>query len=212
MGPFLPVASLIWRWQLAGFLPVTNLFSTLFSSVGPWPEHFLRVDSFQPLLTKNGPPRDMISTVSLLHGDQLLVRGTVQINQPLLYKGIVITPVSFSRQPSGFQAMLAGNRPVQLKAGQRFKLADGSSLEVFRFLPDSRRTQSGEIVYRRDRLGDPAFELRWSASRQKTWQGWYFARQPLPRELSSQGVHLRLIAPTYTDYSTLTVNYDPGAG
>lgn len=176
-----------------------------------WPGHFLRVDNFKPLLSPNGPPRDMISEVSLLRGDQLLVHGKVQINRPLLHGGIVITPVSFGQKPVGFRALLPGLPPVELETGQRIVLTDRSLLEVLRFLPDARRKSSGEIIYRSGRLGNPAFELRYLSVNGKKWQGWYVAGERLPRELTAQGVQIRLLSPIYANYSSLTVNYDPGA-
>lgn len=176
-----------------------------------WPGHYLRVDSFQPIKSQNGPPKDMLSNVSLLRGDQLIVSGTVQINQPLLINGIVITPVSFGQKPAGFQAMLPGLPSVKLQAGRQIRLADGSLLEVLRFLPDVRRKANGELLYRSDQIGNPAFELRFSSVRVPHWQGWYIANEVLPIELRQRGVQIRLISPLYDSYSTLTVNYDPGA-
>ncbi len=176
-----------------------------------WPGHSLRIDSFQPIMSKNGPPRDMINDVSLLHGDQLIVRGKVQINQPLLHEGLVITPVSFGRQAVGFKAILPNLPPVQLEVGQQIRLGSGGLLEVLRFLPDARKKANGEIIYRSDRIGNPAFELRFFPQNGKSWQGWYFAREPLPRDLRRHGLQIRLLSPIYDSYSSLTVNYDPGA-
>lgn len=176
-----------------------------------WPGHSLRVDNFKPLMSENGPPRDMISEVSLLQGEQLLAKGKVQINQPLLHQGVVITPVSFGQQPVGFHAMLPGIRSARLEAGQHIRLADGGRLEILRFLPDARRKPNGGISYRIDRLGNPAFQLSYRSQERGNWQGWYFVREQLPQELRLRNVQIRLLTPIYENYSTLTVNYDPGA-
>jgi cytochrome c biogenesis protein len=176
-----------------------------------WPGHFLRVDSFKPLMSPHGPPRDMISEVTLLRGDQQLVQGKVQINQPLFFKGVVVTPVSFGRQPVGFRAMLSGIPVTRLERGQKLRLTDGSQLEILRFLPDARRRADGVILYRSNQLGNPAFEMRLSTPRGSSWQGWYFVREALPRELRMRDIRIRLLSPIYDSYSSLTVNYDPGS-
>ena len=176
-----------------------------------WPGHYLRVDSFSPVFNDNGPPRDMISEVSLLKGDTVLLHGRVRINQPLLHAGLVITPVSFGRQPIGFRALIAGIAPIEMTPGRHIELADGAQLKVLRFLPDARRQQNGEILYRSDRLGNAAFELYYRGATGRIWQGWYFVDLPLPIGLAAQGLKLRPIAPLFESYSALTVNYDPGA-
>jgi len=175
-----------------------------------WPGHYLRVDSFQPGMQQNGPPKDMISMVSLFNSGQLLAAGKVQINHPLLYNGVVITPVSFWQQPIGFRAMLPGAPAAKLTAGNRIQLPAGYQIDVLRFLPDAFRNANGENSYRHDRVGTPAFELRLTGSTGMVWQGWYFTNEAFPRSLKQQGIHLRLLAPIYETYSALTVNYDPG--
>lgn len=176
-----------------------------------WPGHYLRVDSFRPVFAGNGPPRDMISDISLLRGEQLLGQARVQINHPYLDGGLVITPLSFGRQACGFRVAIPGLRPQALQAGQRIQLQDGATLEVLRFLSDARQKANGAILYRSDRLGNAAFELQYQGKNGSFWRGWYFVRGRLPAELASRGVRLRPLAPLFTTYSTLTVNYDPGA-
>ena len=176
-----------------------------------WPGHYLRVDSFRPIFGSNGPPQDMISDVSLLRGDKVFLQGTVQINQPLLHNGLVVTPVSFGQQPAGFRVLISGNKPIDLRPGQQAHLADGSRLETLRFLPDARRQRNGEIIFRSNQLGNPAFEMNYTTATGKTWRGWYFVRERLPKELTEQGLKLRPLSPLYNSYSALTVNYDPGA-
>lgn len=176
-----------------------------------WPGHYLRLENFQPIMSPNGPPKDMISSISLLRGDQVLSRGKVQINQPLMYQGVVVTPVSFGQQPIGFRAILSNLQQVELLTGKIIQLQDGGRLQILRFLPDVQRKTSGEIFYRSNSLSNPAFELRYLSPRGAAWQGWYFARERLPAELQAAGLQIRLLSPLYSSYSALTVNYDPGA-
>ena len=176
-----------------------------------WPGHALRVDNFQPVMTRMGPPEDMISEVTLLSGDKPLVKGKVQINKPLLHNGVVITPVSFGQFPVGLQVMLPGISSAALAQGERIALLGGKQLDVLRFLPDVSRNATGGIVYRSNQLGNPAFELRLSANNNTLWQGYYLPREQLPRVLRQHGIWIRPLSPLVENYSVLTVNYDPGA-
>ena len=176
-----------------------------------WPGHFIRVDNFQPVFTGQGPPQDMISDITILRGDSVLHQGRVQINQPLLENGLVVTPVSFGRQPSGYQMRLADFQRVDLKANTQHRLNNGGTLRVLRVLPDARQQANGQILYRSNQLGNPAFELQYIHPNGDTWRGWWFLRQPLPTALQSRGVQLRPATPLFDSFSSLTVNYDPGA-
>lgn len=173
-----------------------------------WPGHYLAVDSFRPELADGGRPVDMISQVRLLAGDRQLLAGEVRINHPLLENGLVITPASFGRTAVGFTFMIAGQR-FDLKAGDSLRLADGGRLDMLRFLPDARRQADGQILYRSDRVGTPAFELDYAPVNGRTWHGWYFLLEPPPTPL--QPLRLRPLRPLYRSYSNLTVTYDPGA-
>ncbi len=176
-----------------------------------WPGHFLRVDKFQPVFTGQGPPQDMINDISILQGDSLLHQGRVKINQPFLKGGLVVTPVSFGRQPSGYRMHLADFRRADFKANTHFSLKDGETIRVLRFLPDARQQANGQIFYRSNQLGNPAFELQYTGRNGDSWRGWYFLRQQLPPALEKRGLRLRPEAPLFDSFSSLTVNYDPGA-
>jgi len=172
-----------------------------------WPGHYIAVDSFQPVLAENGRPIDMVSQVRLLAGEQELLSGEVRINHPILEAGLVITPASFGRKPVGFSFQLEGSK-VDLLNSTRIHLADGKYLEVLRFLPDARIDSSGQMQYRLDQIGNPSFEILLTEAGHKIWQGWYFLSQPAPEPL--RFLKFRPLQPLYTNFSSLTINMDPG--
>ncbi len=174
-----------------------------------WPGHYLAVDSFEPIFASSGQPTDMISKVRLMAGDRQILAGTVRINQPLLTGGLVVTPASFGRNPVGFLFSLAGQH-VELKTGDQISLQNGDRLKVLRFLPDARYGKNGQLLYRSNRIGSPALELSVTSATGRNWRGWYFLTQSPPAALRS--LNLRPLQPLYTNYSSLTINYDPGAG
>ncbi|WP_020675952.1 cytochrome c biogenesis protein ResB [Geopsychrobacter electrodiphilus] len=172
-----------------------------------WPGHYIAVDSFQAVLGEEGRPMDMISQVRLLAGEHDILSGEVRINHPLLANGLVITPASFGRIPSGFRVLLAGDK-VDLQSGSQVQLKDDKRLEVLRFLPDARLNENGQMQYRSDRIGSPALEIRINEADRATWQGWYFLSKKPPEILHP--LQLRPLYPLYTRYSTLTITKDPG--
>jgi len=173
-----------------------------------WPGHYLRVDAFKPEMADNGRPLDMISQVSIYRGDNLLVAGEVRINQPLLHAGLVVTPASFGQQPVGFYFLVKGRKQL-LKQGVNLGLGAGQSLEILRFLGDARYDAQGRLQYRNDRIGNPALELRITSPQGEIWRGWYFLTQAPPAGL--RALNLRPLSPAYASYSSLTINFDPGA-
>jgi len=173
-----------------------------------WPGHYVAVDSFHPTLAASGQPTDMSSQVRLLAGDQQILAGEVHINQPLLRDGIVITPASFGQTPVGFSFTIEGKQ-VDLRTGSQIQLKDGRRLKVLRFLADARYDKNGQMLYRNDQLGAPAIEFYLSQQDNKNWRGWYFLTKAAPEPLAE--VQIRPRQPIYTIYSSLTINYDPGA-
>lgn len=176
-----------------------------------WPGHSLRLDEFQPVFGDKGPPLDMISDVTILEGEKELVRAQVRINSPLLYGGLVVTPVSFGQTPVGLRFSGPGFSSLELTSGDQIDLPSGSSVRFTRFVPDVRRLDDGSLAYRDDRLGTPAYEIHVQYQEGGLWQGWYFPTGGVPRELTMAGFNLRPVAPVYQTHSLLTVNYDPGA-
>lgn len=174
-----------------------------------WPGHYVRVDAFRPVLANTGRPLDMISQVSLLSGESEILQGEVRINQPLLHNGLVVTPASFGQQAVGFSFSVNG-RTFNLREGDRVELENGSRLEIKRFLADARYDEQGRLQYRNDRVGNPALELLFISPGGQSWRGWYFLSEPPPGALRTLSfIPLR---PIYERYTSLTINYDPGAG
>jgi len=178
--------------------------------IGGLPGHYLRLDHFEPRLSETGRPLDMRSRVTLLRGDQQLAAAEVSINHPLLWRGLVVVPVSFGRNVRGFRFFQPQRGALDLEPGSRVKFDSGSRLTVETFYPDA-AIRDGRVLKRGNRLGDPAMLLRLEQPGQAEWRGWYFLRGPLPYPLVSAGIRIRPTQPLFRVYSVLTINYDPGS-
>lgn len=172
---------------------------------------FLRLDHFEPLFSAEGQFLDMINELTLLSGDNEIVRQTVRINHPLIAEGLVILPASFGREATGFRMNVKPGQEVALSPGRTVDMGEGRRMRVLDFYPHARRDRRGRAVPQGEELGDPAFALELITDNQIIWRGWYFLRQGLPPQLRNAGVDMRPLAPLYAPYTILTINRDPGA-
>lgn len=60
----------------------------------PMPGIFLRVDRVEPLFTGQGRPMDMLTSLTLLRGDQVVAGIDARANHPLMWQGLVVLPTS----------------------------------------------------------------------------------------------------------------------
>lgn len=172
----------------------------------------LRLDRFDPSFSPEGRPLDMVSEVTLLRDGSEVARGTVRINHPLLYDGLVILAASLDQRLVGFRCFLNGVGMVDLTPGSRISLPGGGTLGVMTLLADARRTTDGHIVPAGEQLGNPALQLLLLHPDGSVWQGWYFLREAPPAPLTSAGAAPQPVEPLADYVSLITVNRDPGAG
>jgi cytochrome c biogenesis protein len=211
LGFVLVLTAYVWG-SLAGFRSEgTQLFVGEVQEIAALPGYYLRLDAFEPQLGASGRPVDMLSTVTLLHGDRVLSQGVVKSNTPLTRGGLIVVPSTFGRQPAGFNFFLSGRGAVPLSVGSRIELGGGRILRVLDFHADAARRSDGQAVYRGDELGNPAIRLELLQPGREPWRGWYFLRSEIPHPLVEAEVRLWPTEPLFRVFSVLTVNYDPGA-
>lgn len=211
LGFVLVLSAYVWG-SLTGFRSEGNrIFVGEVREIAGLPGHYLRLDAFEPQLGPGGRPVDMLSTVTLLRGDEVLSQEVVKTNSPLTRGGLIVVPSSFGRQPAGFNFFLSGRGAVALSVGSRIELGGGRMLRVLDFYADAARRSDGQAVYRGDELGNPAMRLELLRPDREPWRGWYFLRDEVPYPLVDAGVQLWPTEPLYRIFSVLTVNHDPGA-
>lgn len=211
LGFVLVLLAYFWG-SVAGFRSEGNrLFVGQTLPLPSLPGHFLRLEAFEPIFGENGRPVDMLSTVALLHGDNVLARQIVRTNTPLTWKGLAVLPGSFGRTVEGFTVHIAGVGRTSFSPGTELPLPDGLRLRVLNFTPDARRLAGGRVVQRSGELSSPAFELELGQRDGSTWRGWYLLAEGPPPPLAEAGLLLRPVEPLYRPYSILTINDDPGA-
>ncbi len=175
------------------------------------PGHYLRLDKFEPVFNNQRRPIDMLNTVSLLKGDQLVISGVVKTNTPLLHDGLVVTPASFGRLTIGYEVLVPSMRKgYRLITGDAIPLKDDLRVVADAFYPDAVEA-NGRVFNRSNDVREPAYLMRLLKGEEVLWRGWYFLSGPLPEGLQGIGLQLIVRRPVYQTFSILTINYDPGA-
>jgi len=175
------------------------------------PGHELIVDAVEPVLTPQGRPLDMLNQIRLMRGEVLLAAEQIRINHPLIYRNLVVVPVSFGQQVQGFECFMPGHGQIRLVQGARIELGNGKMIRVLAFYADAAGSPEGQVRRRGSQLRNPAMLLELTGPGLETWRGWYFLRDQLPYQLVAKGVRFWPVNPLFTTFTVLTINYDPGA-
>jgi cytochrome c biogenesis protein len=65
------------------------------------PGVYLKLEAFEPVFNKSGRPVDMLNTLVLYKGDQIVKRVQARTNHPLTWNGLVIIPASYGQTMRG---------------------------------------------------------------------------------------------------------------
>lgn len=179
----------------------------------------LRVDEFRIVLGIGGAVRDYISTVTILGPNgETLAAGAIEVNHPLVFRGINIHQSSYTMGEGEFaRARLSYRLPgesrlrtAELAGVAEVALGDGDVVvSARRFVPDFRVGPQGPFSAS-SLPGNPALEVEVSSGDRRE-RGWLFLRHPdfsarfaVLGDLSLDGIE-----PLY--YTGLELSSNPGA-
>jgi cytochrome c biogenesis protein len=100
IGFVLILVAFLWGSQ-AGFRSEKN--GLLAGQSKPLPQLgvTLKLEAFKPVLAPNGRPMEMLNTLALFKGEQLLKRVQTRSNHPLTWNGLVVIPASYGQTMRG---------------------------------------------------------------------------------------------------------------
>ncbi|OHB32768.1 MAG: hypothetical protein A2X84_06815 [Desulfuromonadaceae bacterium GWC2_58_13] len=211
LGFVLVLSGYLWG-SLSGFRSEGNRLAvgqTL--AIAAMPGHYLRLESFEPIMNESGRPIDLRNHLTLLKGETPLVRKEVRTNHPLIWRGLTILAASFDRVNDGFLFDVAGQGRMELRNGSRIPLPDGGQVIIREYLPHAVRLDNGRIVAGGDTPVNPSLLCEIVLPGHAPLEYRYFLRGPAPRQLAQRGLQLIPRAPVYSPVSILTINLDPGA-
>lgn len=98
---FVLILVAFWWGSMAGFRSENSALLVGQSKPLPQLGVSLKLESFKPILAPSGRPLEMLNTLALYRGDQLLKRVETRSNQPLLWDGLVAIPMSYGQTVRG---------------------------------------------------------------------------------------------------------------
>jgi cytochrome c biogenesis protein len=164
-------------------------------------------------------PKDYKSLLTVLENNREVVTKTIEVNDPLVYRGIYFYQSSYGGAPDGGGRI---NLRVKLKDSgkqQDLTLDVGSSAPVAgtdytvradEFLADFSMDNNGKPFSRSQEFNNPAVRVTVLNSGKEEFNKWIFAKFPDFHGKGDQPLELQLVnfQPRY--YTGLQVTYDPG--
>ncbi len=175
---------------------------------------------FQVLFYKNKPnvPKDYISVVSIVENGKEVLTKKIEVNHPLVYKGIYFYQSSYGvySTDEGMLKLKVKNkktgevREISLKVGEEKSIPEfGVRLKLVAFYPDFVLTPSGPTS-RSDELNNPAALVELSSSNgTPITRQWVFAFFPNVHQKPSD-YEVKFVSFTPVFYTVLQVSRDPG--
>ena len=151
LGFVLILVAYLWGSQ-AGFRSANNPLLVGQSKSLPQPGLSLRLEAFEPVLNQAGRPVDMLNTLALYQGNQLVKRTQARTNHPLTWNGLVIIPASYGQTMRGGSSLPYSILTINYDPGANLALAGGIAmgcgvvLTLFSFYRKRTRGDRPDIV------------------------------------------------------------------
>ncbi len=179
----------------------------------------LRCDKFEITFYENNMPKDYKSKLTVLENGKEVLTKTIEVNDPLFYKGIRFYQSSYGTGNNSSSAVLLSIHPIAEKGEVQYRASVGETftlkhtkdtVKVERLLSDFGIDDKGHYFSKSDQPNNPAVQLTLTPENGKPYQVWVFAKFPdfHKRENQVYDFHFVNIFPTY--YTGLQVAKDPG--
>ncbi len=164
---------------------------------------YLRLDDLKVKQTPEGEPEEIKTSVTLLKDGSEILSDTIEINGPLIYKGIAFYHLDQGSSPAGLILGVDGE-VIEAKFEDGFRTKDGTEFRFGPIYPDFATDENGEPFSRTNDLRNPYIEITSGGKRAFLDLNGSGARTLLG------GKEIRLEDFVMTDYAVLTINKDPG--
>jgi len=180
----------------------------------------IRCDNFEVTFYEGTQrPKDFKSDLVIIDGGKEVKKKTIEVNDPLYYKGVYIYQSSYGTAP-GQGAVLIGVQPNsgekkttehKVNIGQRFSLGDqGYEVEARKFIPDFTIGQNNEVVSRSQEPRNPAVQLALFKNGTLLNTQWVFAKFPDFHGQEKGEFSFKLLNFFGKEYTGLQLTKDPG--
>jgi cytochrome c biogenesis protein len=180
----------------------------------------IRCDKFDVTYYAGSPrPKDYKSVLTVIDNNKEVLQKTIEVNDPLIYRGIFFYQSSYGAAPDGTGKALI--RLVQKDGGKQHDLnvTVGSTTPVpgtpyvvraNEFLPDFTMGNDGKPLSRSEQLNNPAINLTILKDGKENFSTWVFAKFPDFHGTGERPFDMQLVnfQPKY--YTGLQATQDPG--
>ena len=180
----------------------------------------VRCDDFEVTYYEGSQrPKDFKSDLVIIDGGKEVIKKTIEVNDPLSYKGVYIYQSSYGTAP-GQGAVLIGVQPTsgekktaeyKMNIGERIALdKTGYAIELKRFVPDFTLGQNNEVVSRSQEPRNPAAQLAVFKDTTLLNTQWVFAKFPDFHGQEKGEFAFKLLNFFGKEYTGLQLTRDPG--
>ena len=164
----------------------------------------IRLDGVEMTPSPSGDIESLKTNVTLFEGKSVVREGAIEINGPLVYKGVAFYHMDQGRTPTGFVIDIDG-APVRLDMNKEAAGPDGATYRLGGLYPDFARNPDGRPTSRSEEFRNPYIEVL-------SGDG-HAAYLPIGApggRAVLDGRTLTLEDYIITQYVVLTINRDPG--
>jgi cytochrome c biogenesis protein len=168
----------------------------------------LRLDDFiLEYYPDSNTPKDYKSVLTVLEKGRPVLTETIEVNHPLVYKGVWFYQADYSLDVDTVKIAFAGD-DFRVKIGETFSLPEGDvRVKVSKFLPDF--VLDGKEAYSRSgSLNNPAIKLDVYEGERLKFSQWAFYK--FPDYHQKKGYDFRLTSFSGTELTGLQVIRSPG--
>ena len=166
----------------------------------------LRFDDIEMKASQRAGLEDLKTRVALIKNGREILKDDIQLNGPLIYKGIAFYHVDQGEAPTGL-ILRIGEEDLRVKFGEAFKTKEGAIFKLGTIIPDFALDETGKPYSRSEEYRNPYQEII-SISGKTAW---------LPLSMRGASImledrHIELVDYVHTPYVVLNINKDPGIG
>ncbi|MBI3398349.1 MAG: cytochrome c biogenesis protein ResB [Deltaproteobacteria bacterium] len=164
----------------------------------------LRFDDIEMKTSRRAGLEDLKTKVALLEDGKEILKDNIQINGPLIYKGIAFYHADQGEAPTGL-ILRIGGEDFKIGFGEGFKTKDGAIFKLGKIIPDFALDEKGNPYSRTNGYRNPYQEII-SASGKMAW----LQLSMRGSSVKLEGRHIELSGYINAPYVVLNINKDPG--
>ncbi len=179
----------------------------------------IRCDKFEvTFYDRARMPKDYKSTLTVLEDGEEVLTKIIEVNDPLIYKGMYFYQSSYGMSPNKAKLTLGVTAQGSEKSmhqhvttGERFTIEGTQDVvQVGRFIPDFSMDGKGHVFSRSDQPNNPAVQMQVTPAEGKPYTTWIFAKFPDVHQKPGQKYTFAFLQFQPVYYTGLQVTKDPG--